>query len=72
MTALLILSAALAGSPVVEGAWKKGAAWLTVRPPAGEHINAAGPLSGKSKSRSIMSTGCSSEPGPTPSAVSSM
>ena len=46
MSVLLIAGLAVAGEPTVEGAWTKGAAWLTVIPPAGEHLNAAGPLSG--------------------------
>ncbi|MDG1482565.1 MAG: thioredoxin family protein [Myxococcota bacterium] len=46
MSVLLIAGLAVAGEPTVEGAWTKGAAWLTVVPPAGEHLNAAGPLSG--------------------------
>ena len=37
---------ALAAPPVMEGAWKKGAVWLTLQPPAGEHLNEDGPLSG--------------------------
>ncbi len=46
MSVLIFISAAAAGEPTVEGAWKKGAAWLTVQPPAGEHLNEDGPLSG--------------------------
>ncbi|MFT5683488.1 MAG: thiol-disulfide isomerase/thioredoxin [Myxococcota bacterium] len=46
MSTLLLIGLATAGEPTVEGAWKKGAAWLTVQAPSGEHLNAEGPLSG--------------------------
>ncbi len=46
MSALALIGAVVAAEPTVSGAWRHGVVRLTVEPPAGEHLNDDGPMSG--------------------------